>query len=171
MLTLFRQIYSVLIYFISIICSGRPSINFKNGKRVHIGKILGEGAFSFVYAAYSGKEQYAIKKVFAQSSTFERSVKNEIESFKRFRHVNILEMVDFIEIDNLGRGSIYYLLFPLVKNGSLRDVINIWINNESKRPTLNNILNDFRDICSAINVLHTFTPAYVHQDIKPEVNN
>ena len=152
-----------------MICSGRPSVKFKNGKRIYTGKVLGEGAFSFVYAAYHGNEHYAVKKVFAQSSTFERSVKNEIDAFKRFRHSNILEMVDFIEVDNLGRGSIYYLLFPLIKNGSLRNILNTRINNESKRPNLNKILNDFRDICSAINVLHTFTPAYVHQDIKPEV--
>ena len=134
-----------------------------------IGAVLGEGAFSFVYLGYCGTEKYAVKKVFVQSASFEKSVKAEIESFNRFRHDNILEMLDVFEEDDMGRGGIVYMLFPLVKNGNLRNALNKMINGECARPSLNSILNDFRDICCAINVLHIYSPPYVHQDIKPEV--
>eukprot|EP01041_Mallomonas_annulata_P001931 gene1931-3746_t len=147
---------------------GGEIVKFESGKRIRIGHVLGEGAFSFVYMGSSGNEKYAIKKVFIQSSTFERSVRAEIDAFKRFRHANILEMVDVVEHDNMGRGTVVYMLFPLAKSGNLRELLNNNLNGTSKRPNLKSILSDYRDICCALNLLHTFTPSYIHQDIKPE---
>lgn len=66
-----------------------------------------------------------------------------------------------------------YLLLPLIPQ-SLRDVLNTRMSPSTSSqsgvslPTLASILADFYSICSALNVLHTFRPSYVHQDVKPE---
>ena len=101
---------------------GYQGVCYTNGQIIMIGKVLGEGAFSFVYAAHSPTSshvQYVVKKVFVQSVDFERSVKAEVEAFHRFQHPNILQMIDHIFEDGR-RGKIAYMLFPLAKKGSLR---------------------------------------------------
>jgi serine/threonine protein kinase len=103
-----------------------------------------------------------------QSDEIERSVKNEIDALKKFKHENIIKMIDYKFATDGGR-SVAYLLFPYTTGGSLRDVLNNMLKNPSQPWKLMNILSDFCDICRAINVLHTYSPAYVHRDIKPEV--
>jgi serine/threonine protein kinase len=130
--------------------------------------------------------------MFLQSSDLERCAKTEIESFEKFHHPNILSLISFVkreermrssgssfgssERSGAGGGSsnqmvqVMYLLFPLIENGSLRNILNRRERQIlSSRPKLREILTDFTAICEALNVLHTFQPAYVHQDIKPEV--
>jgi len=78
-------------------------------------------------------------------------------------------MIDHIFEDAGKRGSIAYMLFPLAKRGSLRHQLNQRIESNLSRPDYKSILHDFKNICGAVNVMHTYIPSYVHQDIKPEV--
>ena len=134
---------------------------------------LGEGAFSTVYRATDLSDRsksYAVKKMFIQSPEFERALYQEIDSFKRFRHPNILKLIDS-QVEVKDGVKVAYLLFPLMNRGSLRDELNRTVlagGGLGGTARLLQILGDFGSIVAAFNVLHTHSPPYVHQDIKPE---
>jgi len=136
---------------------------------------LGEGAFSTVYRATDRSDRtknWAVKKMFIQSPEFERALYQEIDSFQRFRHANILKLVDS-QVEVKDGVKIAYLLFPLMKRGSLRDELNRTVlgggtTERGGSGRLLQVLNDFSAIASAFNVLHSHSPPHVHQDVKPE---
>ena len=185
---------SLLKLLISLLRPGSVIV-FNGNRKIYIDqkKVLGEGAFACVYRGYDinigwnyGDKQpkgYAVKKMYIQSSENECDAANEISSLKRFKHPNIIPLLDYISNYNEGDRIVTYLLFPIMNKGSLRQVLNKqieygktgykWkssINTGSnvERPTLYGVLNDFISICSAYNLLHTSMPSYVHGDIKPE---
>ena len=193
-LDLIRSFVSALFQCIFSKFSNTSSsiIDFRrSGIRItNITTILGEGAFSTVFIGVgSNKKKYAVKKMFLQSEEFEKAYQAEVSSFSLFRHPNIMCLLDAqVEIEKQhGQGSvpgrrIAYLVFPLMK-GTLRDQINATVlstqqhystgnnNNHSTSSStrLHHMLNQFRQICLAFQVLHSATPhAYVHQDVKPE---
>jgi serine/threonine protein kinase len=108
-----------------------------------------------------------------QSRDLETCARTEVESFQRFHHPNILPLISFTIRPESGRGEgsgrAMYMLFPLVENGSLRNILNRRERQLATKPKLREVLTDFTAICEALNVLHSFQPSYVHQDIKPEV--
>jgi hypothetical protein len=63
-----------------------------------------------------------------------------------------------------------WLLFPRAKRGSLRDLLGAVVNGRAPRPPLREVLAKFVCVCEALNVLHSFEPSYVHQDVKPDVS-
>lgn len=78
-------------------------------------------------------------------------------------------MVDYTFANESGKGQIALILLPYTPGGSLRDVINHQLKFQvQSRPKLLPTLSQFLDVCRALNVLHTHSPAYVHRDIKPE---
>ncbi len=79
----------------------------------------------------------------------------------------LLFLVDHITLVE-NNVKVVYMLFPLMQRGSLRDVLNERMNDHGLKISLLEVISDFVAICEALNVLHTFKPAYVHQDIKPE---
>lgn len=146
---------------------------------------LGEGAFSTVYRAASRTDPsqlYAVKRMILQSPEFERALYQEIDSFQRFRHANIIRLIDSqVVSEGASAGTkVAYLLFPLMRRGTLRDELNRTIlaptaasSLGSRAPhrharALQQVLSDFLGIVSALHVLHSHSPAYVHQDLKPE---
>lgn len=149
----------------------------KSGLIIDIQKdILGEGGFSTVYKASNRKNssQFAVKKVLIQNEELNRSVLTEIRSLNQFRHANIVKMVDSVEGRDDTNKRVVYILFPLVKRGTLRDVLNLRLKGDPDRASLvlETVINDFKAICSAFNYMHTFSPVkYIHQDIKPEVSS
>ncbi|KAJ1406555.1 hypothetical protein B484DRAFT_404104, partial [Ochromonadaceae sp. CCMP2298] len=60
-----------------------------------------------------------------------------------------------------------YLPAGLLK-GSLRDLLGAVVNGRAPRPPLREVLAKFVCVCEALNVLHSFEPSYVHQDVKPD---
>jgi len=166
-----------LLYITKVIKFDKTGISVINNSNSNNNNILGEGAFSIVYKASSTTNsiKYALKKVLIQSSDNEYVVKTEIDAFSRFKHPNILQLIDYNINNKEGGIRIAYLLFPLIRLGSLRNITNNRIesgNNTTwhkmKRINLYDTLVDFAAICSAFNVLHASNPSYVHQDIKPE---
>lgn len=145
-------------------------ISFDSGLNITVLETIGEGAYSFVYAGTGNGRKYAVKKMYMQSAEFERCALTEVEAFRRFHHSNILKMLEHSRKKE-NSTPVMFMLFPLMEQGSLRDVLNRRLNNLTPRPSLREMLTDFTAICEAVNVLHTFSPAYVHQDIKPEVCN
>ena len=140
------------------------------------GDVLGEGAFSTVIRGYenSGRQAYAVKKIFLQSEEFERAYREEVAAFGRFSHPNLMRLIAYQEdIDSVRKCRVSYLLFRLMR-ASLRDQLNntVLTTNWSSvcRGTslrrLQRMLQQFLDICQAFQVLHQAD--YVHQDVKPE---
>ena len=108
-----------------------------------------------------------MKKLYLQSEEFESIVKTEIESLQRFKHKNIIYLIDYVEIFENNDSKVAYLLFPFMERGSLRSHLSRKIHNNTIE-NLNDVLKSFVELCSAFKVLHTYSPSYVHQDIKPE---
>jgi len=82
-LNYFRKLCDSVVASVSS-AFGYQSVKFKNGQIIMIGRVLGEGAFSFVYAAHSPTSnnlKYAVKTIFVHSADFEGSVIAEIDAF------------------------------------------------------------------------------------------
>lgn len=140
---------------------------------VNYHQIIGEGAYSNVYLGTAMGNIYAIKKILLQSHDIEISTHQEIKALKMFQHTNIIKLLGVKDAKEK-TSKVSYLIFPYIKYGSLRsklDRLELTTKEfDSKRliPTIE-ILKDFLKICSALNVLHTHNPSYIHQDIKPDV--
>lgn len=172
-LTMILNYILSMLFITKVINFDKSGITIVNSNTI----VLGEGAFSTVYQVTSNTTsatKYALKKILVQSIENEHVVKTEIDAFCRFKHPNILTLIDYNVNNKEGGIRIAYLLFPIIRLGSLRNITNNRIEGGSttwhkmKRINLYDTLVDFANICSAFNVLHTNIPSYVHQDIKPE---
>ena len=108
--------------------------------------------------------------MYMQSAEQQKTAKSEIDALKRFQHENIIKMIDFTFGFEAEKGQIAFLLFPYTEGGSLRDVLTAKNAASGVRLQLATVLTGFIEVCHAINVLHSFSPPYVHRDIKPEVS-
>jgi len=121
--------------------------------------VLGEGGFSFVYLAEdetSGR-QFALKKI--RCPTGSEGVKEamrEVEAYRRFRHPNIIRILDSAVVqDSDGEGKIVYLFLPLYKRGNLQDAINSHMVNNTHFSE-SEMLRLFKGTCEAVRAMHTF---------------
>jgi hypothetical protein len=136
---------------------------------------VGEGAFSVVLKAskaFSSGPQYALKRMIVQSNELEKMIEVEINALNKFKHHNIIQLIDQTRVSENG-SSVVYLMFPYMRRGSLRDHLNGISTGIVQRTSseLRTVLEHYISICSAINTLHMYQPSYVHQDIKPEVGD
>ncbi|KAL0065227.1 Serine/threonine-protein kinase env7 [Marasmius tenuissimus] len=127
----------------------------------NIVKVLGEGGFSFVYLAqdeHSGR-QFALKKI--RCPTGSEGVKEamrEVEAYRRFKHPNIIKILDSAVVqDPDGEGKIVYLFLPLYKRGNLQDSINANVVNNTHFSE-REMLRLFKGTCEAIRAMHTYRP-------------
>lgn len=174
LISIFRSCSNLLNRLLCI-CHSKSALTFeKSGIRIKMTKeILGEGGFSTVYKAVSlsTHKEYALKRVLLQNNEMDRCIKLELEYLSQFNHPNIVTMLDSVSGKNEYDIRLVYILFPLMKRGTLRDAINTRLKNDPTRENHDMIkmIVDFTAICSAFNYMHTFSPVkYVHQDIKPE---
>ncbi|WWC90008.1 uncharacterized protein L201_004938 [Kwoniella dendrophila CBS 6074] len=85
-----------------------------NGRSYKIEKLLGEGGFAFVYLIrdLSSGGLFALKKILITSG--QEGVKEamrEVEAYRRFRHQNIIKIIDSAVVqDEGGEGKIIYLV-------------------------------------------------------------
>ncbi|KAF8071869.1 protein kinase [Lyophyllum atratum] len=134
----------------SCLCQQSAKVKI-NGRTFQIIKVLGEGGFSFVYLAqdeHSGR-QFALKKI--RCPTGSEGVKEamrEVEAYRRFKHPNIIRILDSAVVqDPEGDGKIVYLFLPLYKRGNLQDAINC----EQQE-----MLRLFKGTCEAVRAMHDF---------------
>ncbi|KAF9511833.1 hypothetical protein BS47DRAFT_1467771, partial [Hydnum rufescens UP504] len=153
-----EKLLDALFQIQSICCQSTARIKV-NGRTFQIIKILGEGGFSFVYLAQdadSGR-QFALKKI--RCPTGREGVKEamrEVEAYRRFRHPNIIRILDSAVVqDRDGEGQIVYLFLPFYRRGNLQDVMNSNSVNGTHFPE-REILRLFRGTCLAVRAMHTY---------------
>ncbi|KAF8639418.1 hypothetical protein AX17_001508 [Amanita inopinata Kibby_2008] len=136
-----------------------------NGRTFQIVKVLGEGGFSFVYLAQdevSGR-QFALKKI--RCPTGSEGVKQamrEVEAYRRFKHPNIIRILDSAVVqDPDGEGKIVYLFLPLYKRGNLQDAINSNVVNRTSFSE-KDIVRYFKGACEGVRALHDY-----HAPLRP----
>ncbi|KAH7884410.1 other/NAK protein kinase [Phlebopus sp. FC_14] len=142
----------------SCICQQSARVKI-NGRTFNIVKVLGEGGFSFVYLAQdemSGR-QFALKKI--RCPTGSEGVKEamrEVEAYRRFKHPNIIRILDSAVVqDPEGEGQIVYLFLPLYKRGNVQDAINANVVN-GKHFSEKDIVRIFKGTCEAVRAMHDY---------------
>ncbi|KAJ2754159.1 Serine/threonine-protein kinase env7 [Coemansia pectinata] len=145
----------------------KPSSVLSIGSRQYkIVRALGEGGFSHVLLVedFSSGEQFAAKKIVCQHGMDTYSMaQREIDAYRRFRHPNIIPMVDVLDVPlNTERRPIVtvYMVFPVYKRGNLLDLV--MHNQETGRRLEESFIVDvFRAISEAVRYLHTYSgPLY-----------
>ncbi|KIM36166.1 hypothetical protein M413DRAFT_449359 [Hebeloma cylindrosporum] len=144
----------------SCLCQQTPKVKI-NGRTFQIIKVLGEGGFSFVYLAqdeHSGR-QFALKKIRCPTGAQGvKEVMREVEAYRRFKHPNIIRIMDSAVVqDPEGEGQIVYLFLPLYKRGNLQDVINANVVNNRHFPE-QDMVRLFRGTCLAVRAMHEYRP-------------
>ncbi|KAI0029348.1 Pkinase-domain-containing protein [Vararia minispora EC-137] len=155
------------------ICQQQSKLKI-NGRTFHIVRVLGEGGFSFVYLAKdeaSGRE-FALKKIFCpMGMEGVKQAMREVEAYRRFRHPNIIRILDTAVVQD-GEGKIVYLFLPVYKRGNLQDEINRHMQ-AGTHYSERHILQLFKGTCEAVRAMHTYRtpvrgsttlPAAVRQD-------
>ncbi|KAF5382212.1 hypothetical protein D9615_004419 [Tricholomella constricta] len=142
----------------SCLCQQTAKVKI-NGRTFQIIKVLGEGGFSFVYLAqdeHSGR-QFALKKIRCPTGSEGVNVAmREVEAYRRFKHPNIIRILDSAVVqDPEGDGKIVYLFLPLYKRGNLQDAINANVVNR-KHFSEQEMLRLFKGTCEAVRAMHDF---------------
>ena len=122
---------------------------------------LSSGSFGSVMKAINRntKEEVGIKIINILSSNINTSrLKNEILILKDLSHPNIVKIYDYIE-----KNLKVYIIMEELKGGTLREYINLHINENIKEEESSLII---KNILSAISYLHSRN--ICHRDIKPE---
>ncbi|KAK6902962.1 hypothetical protein I203_108223 [Kwoniella mangroviensis CBS 8507] len=151
------------------VCICKPDATLKvNGRQYKIEKLLGEGGFSFVYLIrdlYSDR-LYALKKILITSG--QEGVKEamrEVEAYRRFRHPNIIKILDSAVVqDEGGEGKIIYLVRAM-HNYHLPAVSASYPPTREDDPLVGEPVFDHDD--ELANAEEGELIPYAHRDIKP----
>ncbi|KAL7678435.1 putative protein kinase [Plasmopara halstedii] len=145
------------------------SVRMQSGRMVIISSEIAQGGFSIVYKARDTDtgEAFALKKIICQAEEQVQLAKAEIRAHKAFAHPNIMPLADYAVLSTEEEAYEYYLLFPYMESGTLRDMINTAIRQDVRIPEAH-ILDMFLQICRAVAELHSNVPPLAHRDIKPE---
>lgn len=152
-------------------CICKPDASLKiNGRSYTIEKLLGEGAAGFVYLVrdQSNDRLYALKKVLVTTGNEGyKEAMREVEAYKRFRHPNIITILDSAVVqDEHGDGRIIYLLLPFYSRGNLQDMITSAATTGHPL-TEEQLLKLFHGTCLAVRALHQYHARPISAAIYP----
>ncbi|ODO11615.1 hypothetical protein I350_00397 [Cryptococcus amylolentus CBS 6273] len=141
-------------------CICQPDATLKiNGRSYKIEKLLGEGGFSFVYLIrdLSSDRLYALKKILVTSGQDGvKEAMREVEAYRRFRHPNIIRILDSAVVqEESGEGKIIYLFLPYFSRGNLQDAMNTAAVTGNRMPE-QNLLTLFHGTCLAVRAMHEY---------------
>lgn len=133
------------------------------GKVFTIKSEIGRGGFGVVYLVSDQLENlFAMKIIEPITNPGARlSFKQEIESTIDLTHPNILPIMDYGTFKR-GKDEIQFVVSQYCPNGDYRRRM---FQFSSNKPTLEVVLQDFKQILEGLNVLHS---KIVHRDLKPE---
>jgi serine/threonine protein kinase len=126
-------------------------------------ELIGSGGMAEVYRARQltafGREVAlkVIRPEFSKQQEFRERFLREAQAISRLSHPNILPLIEFRE-----EGQTLYLVMPLVREGTLRDLIKQ--RNGPLAPE--EALPLFTQLCSAVHYAHS--QGIIHRDIKPQ---
>src|SRR5215472_2013362 len=124
---------------------------------------IGQGGMADVYRAkqHTAFDREVALKVmradFTGDAPFRRRFLREAHAISRLSHPNILPLIEFGE-----EQGILYLVMPLVREGTLRDLIK---QRDGALP-LEEAVTLFLQLCSAVHYAHE--QGIIHRDIKPQ---
>ncbi|KAH9096431.1 hypothetical protein LEN26_017455 [Aphanomyces euteiches] len=150
--------------------SNTTTVAMQSGRKVAIDGDIAEGGFSFVYRVRDVEtlEPFAMKKIVCQSEEQRHLVTHELDIHKKCRHKHLMPLVDYAVLHSSSPDkSTYFLLFPLVENGSLRHYIDSFRSRQAFMPE-KAVLDVFLKVCQAVAFMHAQQPPMTHRDIKPE---
>jgi peptide/nickel transport system substrate-binding protein len=129
--------------------------------RYRIVKMLGQGGFGAVYRAWdlNLNAPCAVKENFETSPDAGRQFAREASMLANLHHPNLPRVTDHFSLPGQGQ----YLVMDYVEG---QDVNEIMLASSELLPEAQ-VLNLARQVCDALEYLHTRTPPIVHRDIKP----
>lgn len=137
------------------------------GRTVEQERQLNEGGFAFVYLARDihTDEELVLKKILCQDKASILMARREVEILERLPpHPNLVKYYGH-HLDKADNGSKeVVLLFELCPGGHLLDLLEL----NQCRLTEAKILSVFRDVCTAVCLLHAKSPPVQHRDLKVE---
>ncbi|KAJ2922351.1 hypothetical protein H1R20_g14735, partial [Candolleomyces eurysporus] len=117
------------------------------------------------------QRQFALKKI--RCPTGSEGVKEamrEVEAYRRFKHPNIIRILDSAVVqDPEGEGQIVYLFLPLYKRGNLQDAINANLVN-NRHFSEKDMLRLFRGTCLAVRAMHEYRPTSARSAVRAEAH-
>ncbi|TYZ63396.1 hypothetical protein PybrP1_000174 [[Pythium] brassicae (nom. inval.)] len=145
------------------------AVTLQSGRTVAVGAELAQGGYAVVYSARDTRtgEAFALKKLLCQSAEQVALARHEIQTLTALAHPHIMPLADYAVVSVGASTFEYYLLFPFMQNGTLREMIDGALSRRSRIPETQ-ILDLFLKICRAVSELHAKTPPLAHRDIKPE---
>ena len=131
-------------------------------KRYRIDRKLGQGGFGAVYYALDLRLNVAcaIKECLDTSDAATRQFKREASMLAELRHPNLPRVTDYFDLQAKG----LYLVINFIEGEDLATRINElpW------RFTEEQVLPWIKQVCEALDYLHSHTPPIIHRDIKPQ---
>jgi serine/threonine protein kinase len=128
-------------------------IEYINKYQINLNNHLGTGTFSNVYRGLDGSGSAIAIKIIKKSNKnkYDKMIMNEISILKLLKSAYIINLIDFIEVDNK-----YYLFLELASN-SLFDIMH--------HIKINEIFIYLKQLLKCLIYIQSFN--IVHNDIKP----
>ncbi|KAL3090258.1 hypothetical protein niasHS_006710 [Heterodera schachtii] len=142
-----------------------------DGHQYRMKRKIASGGFSQIFLAedVESGEKVAIKKIVCHGPSEAERVRREIGFLLRFakRSEHILSLLAVAEEQSVASSFFNFsLLFPYCKIGSLNDEL-VQRSQTNDYMSQQRVLFLFRQICCAIEVLHSDRPPIAHRDLKP----
>lgn len=121
---------------------------------------IGAGGGGTVYRGMHKNMQKAvvIKKLKGSASNSIQDYRTEVDILKNLRHTYLPQVIDFID-----SSEGIFTVMDFIPGKSLQDMLN-----ENHRFTEKEVLKYTRQLCEALDYLHSQNPPIIHGDIKPD---
>ena len=131
-------------------------------KRYKIDRKLGQGGFGAVYHALDMRLSVscAIKECLDTSGAATRQFKQEASMLAELRHPNLPQVTDYFDLQAKG----LYLVMDFIEGEDLATKIN----KNGYGFTEEQVMPWIKQICEALDYLHSHNPPIIHRDIKPQ---
>lgn len=126
---------------------------------------IGEGGGGEVYIAVHKRLQKTVVLKKIKSSVSIKDCRTEVDILKNLRHSYLPQVIDFIEIYGADGRTIegIYTVMDYIPGKSLQNMME-----EGHQFTEQEVLKYAKQLCEALNYLHSQNPPIIHGDIKPD---